>query len=223
MSRVIVVLLLAVLLPQGAIGQTVRATVDCTGRRLDGAERETCRSPELLRLTGDVDRLTAHLEATLTGPNKDALLDTEGPFRVQRNNCQNVGSGVHECIEGILRRRLDALTAAATSPATILNETTEYSFVDIPYFVKWGARLVGKRVNLWGCMTLDPGPTPESRLHGTIRDCAPGTTGRLVSARFTTMNETRARSFYDAKKPGAYWEGVVERQDSGLVLAQIEP
>jgi hypothetical protein len=223
MGRAIVVLLAVALPPQDAIGQTVRATIDCSSQRLDGAERETCRSPDLLRLTSDVDRVTAHLEATLTGRNKEALLDTEGPFRVQRNNCENVGSGVHECIERILRRRLDAVTAAATSPATILSETTAYSFLNVPYFLKWGARLVGKRVRLWGCMTLDPGPTPASRLHGTILDCASGTRGARVAARFQTMNETRATWFYDAKKPGGYWEGVVERRDSGLVLAQIEP
>jgi len=37
------------------------------------------------------------------------------------------------------------------------------------------------------------------------------------------MTEEKATWFYDAKKPCSHWEGVVERRDSGLVLAQIEP
>jgi len=218
-------LLLATVLVQGqAIGQAVGALVDCNNARLALAERETCASPDLMRLTSDVDRLTSRLEGTLTMRNRKALLDTEKPFRVQRNNCQNAASGVHECIDRVLRHRLEALTAAAASPATILSEIPQYTFLDIPYFLTWGPQLLGKRVSVWGCMTLDPGPTPASRLHGTITtgDCYTKTKGPYVRAIFRAMDETRATWFDDAKRPGGYWEGVVERRDTQLVLAQIE-
>jgi hypothetical protein len=53
----------------------------CAPGRLDGAERETCASPDLMRLTAEVDRTTARLESALTSRD-EALIDTEGPFRV---------------------------------------------------------------------------------------------------------------------------------------------
>src|SRR5437870_10596159 len=178
MCRGTMVLLVCLLLQAPAMGQTVRSVVDCGGKRLTGAERETCASPDLMRLTTDVDQLTGHLEATLTGRNKEALVDTERPFMVERNNCQNATSALHQdyasvvraCVERLLRGRLDALRAAGTSPGSIVSEIGQYSFWSIANFVKWGPELLGKHVRLWGCMALDPGPTPASRIHGTIHD-----------------------------------------------------
>jgi hypothetical protein len=225
MSRGMIVLLAAVVLPSSAMGQSVRAVVDCHAARLDGAERETCASPELMRLTAELDRATARLESTLTGRNKEALIDTEGPFRIQRNNCQNAAAHVHDCIERLLRARLDALTAAATVPDSIVSEVGRYEFLTVASFVKWGDQLVGKRVRVWGCMALDPGPTPESRTQGKIRQYSspPPTQGPYVTALFTSMNDTAATWFYDAKKPCGYWHGVVEHRDGAVVLAQMEP
>jgi hypothetical protein len=225
MSRAIIALIAGVVLPSSAMGQSVRAVVDCHAGRLDGAERETCASADLMRLTAELDRTTARLESTLTGRNKEALIDTEGPFRIQRNNCQNAASHVHDCIERLVRARLDALTAAATVPDSIVSEVGRYEFLTVGSFVKWGDELVGKRVRVWGCIALDPGPTPESRTHGTIRqDASPlSTRGPSVTALFTSMNDTAATWFYDAKKPCGYWHGVVERRDGGVVLAQMEP
>ena len=231
MCRGTMVLLVCLLLPAPAMGQTVRAVVDCGGKRLTGAERETCASPDLMRLTTDVDQLTGHLEATLTGRNKEALVDTERPFMVERNNCQNAtsvlhqdyASVVHACVERLLRARLDALNAAGTAPGSIVSEIGQYSFWSIPNFVKWGPELLGRHVRLWGCMALDPGPTPASRIHGTIHDYPLRPKGQSVPAIFKTMTEEKATWFYDAKKPCGHWAGVVERRDSSLVLAQIEP
>ncbi len=171
MCRGTMVLLVCLLLQAPAMGQTVRSVVDCGGKRLTGAERETCASPDLMRLTKDVDQLTGQLEATWTGRNKEALVDTERPFMVERNNCQNATSALHQdyasvvraCVERLLRGRLDALRAAGTSPGSIVSEIGQYSFWSIANFVKWGPELLGKHVRLWGCMALDPGPTPGSR------------------------------------------------------------
>ncbi len=231
MCRGTMVLLVCLLLQAPAMGQTVRSVVDCGGKRLTGAERETCASPDLMRLTKDVDQLTGQLEATWTGRNKEALVDTERPFMVERNNCQNATSALHQdyasvvraCVERLLRGRLDALRAAGTSPGSIVSEIGQYSFWSIANFVKWGPELLGKHVRLWGCMALDPGPTPASRIHGTIHDYPPKPRGASVPAIFNTMTEEKATWFYDAKKPCGYWHGVVGRRAGRLVLAQMEP
>ncbi len=206
-----------------AVAQTVRASVDCRSGRLGAAERETCASPDLVRLTARVDSLTARLERTLGSRDREALVDTEGPFARQRNDCANRAGDVRQCVERLLRHRLAALAAAATSPATILSETAQYAFLDVPYFARWGSVLVGRRVSVWGRLTLDPGPTPASRIHGAIHagPAAPG--APYVPVNFKTLTETRARWFYDAKQPVGYWTGTVERLDGRLVLAEMEP
>lgn len=214
--------LAALLLPSVSRSQSVRAVVDCSGKRLTLAERETCASPALTGLAVRVDELTARLERTLTGRAREALVDTEAPFVRQRNDCQSARS-VHLCVERVLRHRLDALSAAATSPAAIVAETTRYTFLDVPYLLAWGRSLVGRRVSVWGCMTLEPGPTPASRVHGIVRDGAAGPRAPSVSAIFTSMNETRAIGFYDAKRPVGYWQGTVEWREGRPVLAGIAP
>ena len=206
-----------------AAAQTVPASVDCRSGHLGAAERETCASADLTQLTASVDSLTARLERTLTGRDRQALVDTESPFVRQRNDCSNGDSLVHECVERLLRSRLDALSVAATSPSSILAETTRYSFVDVPYVLRWGSSLVGKRVYVWGQMTLDPGATPGARVHGAVHDRSAASGTASLPVLFKTMNGTRARWFYDAKQPSAYWEGTLERRDAGFVLAEVQP
>ena len=227
MCRGVMLLLAAVLLQSEATAQTVRVSVDCNGRRLGAAERETCASPSLMRLTASVDELTARLERALTGRNREALVDTEAPFVRQRNDCSNTAAGARGCVEGLLRHRLDALTAAITSPASIVAETTRYTFLDVPFLLKWGSEFVGRRVRVWGCMKLEPGPTPASRLRGTLHDPSPEPGARAAASDlpvvFTRMDETRATGFYDAKQPVGYWEGTVRRQDGRLALTDVAP
>src|SRR5437879_11223330 len=103
MCRGTMVLLVCPSLQAPVMGQTVGAVVDCGGKRLAGA-----------------DQLTGQLEATLTGRNKEALVDTERPFMVERNNCQNATSALHQdyasvvraCVERLLREQHVAYTSA---------------------------------------------------------------------------------------------------------------
>ncbi|HET7250162.1 MAG TPA: amidohydrolase family protein [Gemmatimonadales bacterium] len=59
-------------------------------------------------------------------------------------------------------------------------------------------------------MTLAPGATSESRIHGSIRDCSAAPGAPSLPASFTSMSHARAAWFYDAKSPAAYWQGTVE-------------
>ena len=214
-------LLAAVLLPAAAAAQTVRVAVDCGGARLVAAERATCASPDLSRLAATVDSVTAALEGTLTGREREALVDTEAPFVRQRNDCANAGADVRGCVARLLRGRLDALSAAAASPSSILAETVRYTFVDVPYLLTWGDRLVGRRVRVWGRMTLEAGPVPADRVHGTLRAPVPG--GASVPVVFKAMDPTRAVWFYDAKQPVGYWEGTVAWRAGRPALTGVEP
>src|SRR2546422_2925946 len=163
MCRGTMVLLVCLSLQAPVMGQTVGAVVDCGGKRLAGAERETCASPDLMRLTKDVDQLTGQLEATWTGRNKEALVDTERPFMVERNNCQNATSALHQdyasvvraCVERLLRGRLDALRAAGRSPRAIGCEISQKHFWSIANVLKWGPQIPGKHLQRFGCMALN--------------------------------------------------------------------
>jgi hypothetical protein len=204
-----------------AYAQAVVTAVDCKEERLAGAERAICAEPELLRLTDDIDQLTKRLEKSLKAADKAALVDTEGPFMVQRNNCQNERPDVRQCVERVLTHRRNALDAALVSRASIRSELTQYTFFDIPYFLKYGDLLVGKRIHVFGCMGLDHGTTAAERLHGTIRDSCTKKIGPFVPVIFKSMDEGQA-SFFDTVMPSTHWEGVVERRDGRLVLAMSE-
>jgi len=192
--------------------------VNCKATRLSGAQRETCASPELMRLSEDVDKMTFRLEQTLTGADKEALMDTGGPFVVERNNCQNARPAVRECVERILGERRDGLTAALTSPAAIRGEIVKYTFLSPQYFEKYGDLLIGKHVHVFGCMVLDDGPTAAVRLHGFISDGCSRSGEPIVPVVFGSMSETTA-SFFDSKMPSTHWDGTVERRDGRLVLS----
>src|SRR5437870_13534569 len=166
MCRGTMVVLVCLPLQAPVMGQTVGAVVDCGGKRLAGAERETCASPDLMRLTKDVDQLTGQLEATLTGRNKEALVDTERPFMVERNNCQNATSALHQdyasvvraCVERLLRGRLDALRAAGGSPRVFASAIGQFRFWRIVNFVKVRSELPRTLMWLSGCVALAPWP-----------------------------------------------------------------
>jgi glucose/arabinose dehydrogenase len=192
--------------------------VNCKEPRLTGAQRETCASTELMRLSEDIDKMTFSLEQALTGADKEALLDTGGPFVVERNNCQNARPAVRECVERVLGERRDGLTAALTSPAAIRGEIVKYTFLSPRYFEKYGNQLVGRHVHVFGCMVLDGGPSAAVRLRGFVSDGCSKTGEPFVPVIFDSMNETTA-TFFDSKMPSTHWEGAVERRDGRLVLS----
>lgn len=208
-----------------ASAQTLKAVVDCHAQRLV-SEGEICASPGLSGTTVRIDTLTAELELVLKGLNREALVDTQRVFLRDRNDCSNRLQEVKDCVTGVLQRRLDALEEAKRSPASILDEVTQYSHIDVAYFQKWAARLLGDRVRVAGSMTLDPGATSASRMRGELREDSEYKTGPErppVVVFFKFMNETKAVGFYDQKHPHSRWEGVVERRGSQFVLAQVEP
>ena len=79
-----------------------------------------------------------------------------------------------------------------------------YTFVDLPFFQRYGPDLVGKRVSVYGCMVLAPGARVEERVHGTIRVSCDSSGGPSVPVLFTRMDSTSATWFFDAKKPSGY-------------------
>ena len=212
-----------VLAPAPTRAQALTATVNCVGPRLDGAEREICAAPELGQLNNAVDSLTRRLESRLTGEDRAALIATERPFVIERNNCQNDAGGVRACVERLLRGRAAALTASLRTPAAIRGEIGRYTFLDLRFFRRYGEDLVGKRIRLFGCMLLAPGPKVEERLHGTIRAACQETEGLSVPVNFTRMDSTSAIRFFDAKRPVGYWQGTVQRVGGNLVLTGVEP
>src|SRR2546428_12161249 len=89
MCRGTMVLLVCLSLQAPVMGQTVGAVVDCGGKRLAGAERETCASPDPMRLTKDVDQTTGPLETAFKGRHKEAPLGTGPPLQVGRQHVHN--------------------------------------------------------------------------------------------------------------------------------------
>lgn len=219
------------LLEIGVSAQAVVVGIDCAHltARASSVDHAICEKPELVRVNNEIDNLSKRLEMTLTGPDKEALLDTEKPFLVQRNNCQNQGSrstpsydeAVRSCVERILVKRRDALNATLTSSQAIRAEIEQYTFVDGAFFQKYSNRLIGKRMDIFGCLVLRPGPTPASRTEGTIKGNGTNPSceadGPSVSVVFKSMTESES-NFFDTKMPFSWWHGVIEQRDGRLVL-----
>src|SRR5580658_9341900 len=84
-----ILLIAGAFVPTAANAQKVVSRVDCaklTTRRADNVQEQICSSPELLRQTNEIDAMSKLLETRLTGTDKEALVDTEHPYLVQRNN-----------------------------------------------------------------------------------------------------------------------------------------
>jgi uncharacterized protein len=197
--------------------------VDCAAPRLVVVERETCASPDLMRLTASVDSATRDLETKLTRRDRDALLDTERPFLGERSNCQ-IERPMADCIERVLLARLRALAAASRSSDVILDEVARATMIDVAYFQKWGNLLAGKRVQVYGCMAVEPGSAPAARTRGFVSSdiyhCSK-VPRKYVPVVFTYMDQWKL-AFY-SRSPSSYWAGVVEQRDGKLVLAQVTP
>jgi len=201
-----------------AVAQKVPAAIDCTANRLEGAEKETCASPDLMRLTASVDSATKALEATLTGRNKDMLLDTEEPFAEQRSDCDNLRpdpSDVHKCIANILNHRLQALAKATAAPNSIRGELTEYRFLDVPYAIKWGDLLLRERVQVWGCLNK------RSPL-GVIISQSCSNTEPYVQAVYSDVQAGAVSGLRDDPLMG-YWRGVLQRGHDDRVTLRFDP
>jgi hypothetical protein len=211
--------------PLAVAAQTLAGAVDCT-RLSDHAsvvETEVCAAPDLQQVDHEIDELSARLEMTLTGMDKEALIDTERPFLRTRNACQNQAppdsrARVRACVERVLLERRNMLTAALSSPTSVRNAVVQYAYIDGPFFRKYGDALVGGRVQIFGCMVLAPAPTWAARIHAAINDSScTDSGGPSVTVLFKSMNESQA-FFLDTKTPTAYWQGAVERRDGQLVL-----
>jgi hypothetical protein len=211
--------------------QTIRTGVNCADERLSGAEREMCASPELTRLAESVDRLTAQLESTMTGREREALIDTERPVVVERNDCQNEPraatvpqseqTGVRDCITAVLQRRLHGLTQAQATPSLILDEVPRYSFLDVPFVAKWGALLTGRRVRIFGCLVIDPGWTVGTRPTMTLRESCSATSEPNILVPYGVVNEESVEWVKRAEGVIAHWVGTIEGGTGQVVLGHL--
>ncbi len=182
-------------------------TLKCGEERLGISERMICETPSLLQIQREIEQLTQQARAQLSGQNRDAIVDTELPFLVDRNACQTNVSQTRNCIESTLRHRREALRLALQSPASSRAELAQYTSFDVSFVLKYGQLLVGRRVSVFGCMMLAPGARPEVRLQGRLRSSCESA-APFVPVVFKAMDETRAR-FFDSKMPTAYWNGTV--------------
>jgi uncharacterized protein len=215
-------LLTGLLLPAIGNTQTVPSAVDCAAARLDRVGKAVCNaadSAELVEWSRRIDAMTAALEQTLTGAQKNALIDTERPFLVARNNCSNSGddAAVAACARGVLELRKRGLEAATQDAASIFAEIPRYSRVDVPFVVRYGDRLDGARVAVFGCFVLDPAPAPEQRLNGAIHEDCADPDAASVRVHFDRMDAARP-NFLD-KMPSSWWQGRIELQDGQPLLS----
>lgn len=227
-----------ILSPARLVAQTVPVVVHCEQLRENAGpvEKALCSNPDILRANNEIDILTTELERTLTGIDRDVLIDSERPFMVTRNGCINapykhgdiesLRIAVRECVSRVLAGRKQVLVAAQSSPASIRTVVTQYAdALSITTLLKYADLFVEKRVTVAGCMRLDAGMTPEARTTGRLlercevdaRGHALTDSGPHVPVIFKSMNEGEA-SFLDNKMPFSWWKGMVQRDGATIRL-----
>lgn len=216
--------LVVAMLVLGASGLSAqrKATVNCADRRLDLAESDVCASRDLIKLATRIDRSTRRLERQLTGVDRRALLDTEQPFVVARNGCQNETSDVHACVERIMNGRADALALAASTPSSIQSEVTKYHYVQVAYVDRWGMRLLNEHLEVWGCLFLDHRFSALTAARITIRStCEAPSRGALI-VHPAALSESDSVFLQAAPRLG-YWSGTLERESDKYLLTGWRP
>jgi uncharacterized protein len=193
--------------------------IDCASPK-SNVESQICTHPDLLHLSGQVADTTAHLESKLKGEDATILKDTEQPFRVLTNNCQNPISSapdyyerVRACIQNTLDQRLNLLDRAESSPDQIQEAINQAEFISLPFLRKYREQLVGRRLQIVGRMSVAPETHPgEPRLMGTLSD-----DGESIPVFFKSMDPSNAK-WMDTHTPFSWWDVTVQMRGDALVL-----
>ena len=174
------------------------------------AEKTVCTHPDLKARDEDIARQTAALKSKLPPVLAAILADTQTPFERSRNNCSN-DSDVPACLTKILAERQALLTRAAANPEAMRDALTQVQFIDIGFLWKYWPQLVGRKLSVFGCLSLDDGPAPHT--HATLET----DNQKSVPVLFKNMPE-EIGDFLDDQKPCAHWAVEIRKQPAGPLL-----
>jgi uncharacterized protein len=186
--------------------------IDCANPE-NSAERAVCTRPELRAKDQDIERQAAALKSKLSGENAAILTDTEMPFLRQRDDCSNEPD-VPACLGKVLSERQDLLTRTQADPNAIREAVAQVRYIDIGFLWKYWARLVDRKLSVYGCLMLDDA-TP--RVHAELET----ENQHAVPLVFKSMTEEIA-DFLDDQKPCAHWLVTVRKQADKFVLSADE-
>jgi uncharacterized protein len=175
----------------------------------NSAETAVCSHADLKTKDQDIERQTASLKTRLSGENAAILADTEMPFLRQRNDCSNE-SDIPACLATVLSKRLDLLTRAQQDAAAIHDALGQAYYIDIGFLWKYWPQLVGRKLSVFGCLSLDDGP---AKTHATLET----DNQKPVAVVFKSMTEEIA-DFLDDQKPCSHWLVTVRKESDKPVL-----
>lgn len=183
--------------------------IDCA--HPDGlADQTLCSHPDLNARDNAIATQAAALKPKLPPALAAILADTELPFERSRNDCSN-DSDIPACLAKILAERQSLLTKAAANPETLRDALTQARFIDIGFLWKYWPQLVGRKLSVFGCLSLDDGPAPHT--HATLET----ENQKSVPVLFKSMPE-EIGDFLDDQKPCAHWAVEVRKQPAGPLL-----
>jgi uncharacterized protein len=175
----------------------------------NSAEQTVCSRPELKARDQEIARRSAALKAKLNGENAAILADTEMPFLRQRDDCSNA-SDIPACLDKILAQRQALLERAESNPEAVRDAVGQARYVDIGFLWKYFPQLLGHKISVYGCLSLDD---PAPRVHATLET----ENQKSVAVLFKSMSDEIA-DFLDDQKPCAHWDVEVRKQGAGFVL-----
>jgi uncharacterized protein len=174
------------------------------------AEKAVCTHSDLKGMDDEIARSTAALKSKLPAELGAILADTDLPFQRQRNDCSNDESDVAGCVTKVLKERLELLKRAESNPQAARDALGQVRYIDIGFLWKYWPQLAGKKLSVFGCLSLDD-PAPRTRATLETEN------QKSVPVLFKSMPEPIA-DFLDDQKPCAHWLVEVRRQGDGPLL-----
>jgi uncharacterized protein len=187
---------------------TLAYAIDCAHPE-SSAEQTVCTTPSIRALDQDIERQTAALKSKLPGENAAILADTELPFLRQRNNCSNE-SDVPGCLTKVLSQRQDLLKRAQSDPNAIREAIAQSDYIDIGFVWKYWPQLVGRKLSVFGCLSLEEA---APRTHAELET----ENQKAVPVVFKSMTQEIA-DFLDDQRPCAHWLVTIRKQGDKFIL-----
>lgn len=188
------------------------AEINCKGARLSLVEKEICANPKLMALDADILTEFERAKTRLSGDSLELLTETQKFFLQTRNICdrnqdRSKNANILLCIEKVSKDRSLGLKNAEPNNDLFDSLTLNIRYTDVPFILKYGKRLVGKTMRVWGILILNPEKDVSgNRLTGFI---ASEHLKEKVPVEFKSMTPPQAE-FLDKNQPASHHEAKIE-------------
>lgn len=181
---------------------TASPSVDCQYARYT-PETTICDDPTLKAQDRSVASAYDRLLSRYTGEDRATFAAGQKFWHIEVNDCRNSEEPelIRACVATHLTEREALLAKLEADPTELATTVADYALVEPPYLLKFARQYEGKKVGVFGRMTIEAcRAQKKASLKGRLD-------GKL-EVRFKSLPEDEI-SFLCPKGPFSWWDGVV--------------